>query len=73
MAEIEPLLPDTSYLHREISTSSNKDDLLVGFEPGDPADPVNWPRAYKWGIVALLAALAFTTFVRSSSLSISRS
>lgn len=62
MAEIEPLLPDTSYLHRETSSSS-KDDRILDFESGDPANPINWPRTYKWGIVALLASLAFTTFV----------
>ncbi|PSR82809.1 major facilitator superfamily domain-containing protein [Coniella lustricola] len=34
---------------------------IVDFDPaGDPDNPMDWPVAYKWGIVALLAAMAFT-------------
>jgi len=36
----------------------------VKFDPtGDPECPFDWPAAYKWGIVALLAFMSFTTYV----------
>jgi hypothetical protein len=35
---------------------------LVDFDPsGDPENPMEWTRAYKMGVVALLAFMAFTT------------
>ncbi|KAH8817273.1 major facilitator superfamily domain-containing protein [Xylogone sp. PMI_703] len=34
---------------------------LVDFDPnGDPENPMDWPKAYKMGVVALLALMAFT-------------
>ena len=37
------------------------DQLLVDFNPnGDPDNPMNWSRAYKLGVVSLLALMAFT-------------
>ncbi|EFX06205.1 msf transporter [Grosmannia clavigera kw1407] len=36
-------------------------DPRIGFNPsGDPDNPRDWPEAFKWGIVMLLAAMAFT-------------
>lgn len=36
-------------------------DPSLGFHPsGDPDNPRDWPDAFKWGIVMLLAAMAFT-------------
>jgi hypothetical protein len=37
------------------------DQLLVDFNPnGDPDNPMDWSRAYKLGVVSLLALMAFT-------------
>jgi hypothetical protein len=37
---------------------------IVDFDPnGDPENPQDWPKAYKWSIVALLAFMAFTVYV----------
>jgi MFS family permease len=37
---------------------------IVSFDPnGDSQNPRDWPKAYKWGIVALLALMAFTVSV----------
>ncbi|KAF4620094.1 hypothetical protein G7Y89_g14728 [Cudoniella acicularis] len=37
------------------------DDPRVEFDPkGDPDNPLDWPKAYKMGIVFLLALMAFT-------------
>ncbi|EME42332.1 hypothetical protein DOTSEDRAFT_54727 [Dothistroma septosporum NZE10] len=34
---------------------------VVDFDPtGDDEDPLQWPNAYKWSVVALLAIMAFT-------------
>lgn len=34
---------------------------IVDFDPnGDPENPMEWPTAFKWSIVALLAFMAFT-------------
>ncbi|KAH8666809.1 major facilitator superfamily transporter [Xylariales sp. PMI_506] len=34
---------------------------LVTFDPkGDPENPVDWPAAYKWSVIALLTFTAFT-------------
>ena len=36
----------------------------IKFNPaGDPECPLDWPAAYKWGVVALLASMSFTTYV----------
>ncbi|OTA57683.1 major facilitator superfamily transporter [Hypoxylon sp. EC38] len=60
MDETQPLLQDAHlvYVEREDDPSS-KD--IVDFDPnGDAENPMEWPNAYKWGIVALLAFMAFT-------------
>jgi hypothetical protein len=37
------------------------DQSLVDFDPnGDADNPMEWPTAYKNGVVALLAFMAFT-------------
>lgn len=34
---------------------------LVDFDPnGDPENPMDWPKAYKMGVVLLLALMSFT-------------
>lgn len=63
MDETTPLLPDAA------TTPPTLDDEhhavppknIVDFDPdGDAENPLDWPASYKWGIVALLAAMAFT-------------
>ncbi|KAK7890096.1 hypothetical protein LTR67_008561 [Exophiala xenobiotica] len=57
MDETQPLLP-------EVTTDQqpkHHDKNVVDFDPdGDSENPQDWPQAYKWGIVALLAFMAFT-------------
>lgn len=39
-------------------------DAAIAFDPtGDPDDPQQWPLAFRWGIVSLLACMAFTVYV----------
>ena len=59
MDETVPLLRDENL---EEPVKHNGDDpTIVDFDPnGDPDNPRDWPTAYKWGIVALLAFMAFT-------------
>lgn len=67
MNETQPLLRDThdSDLERVLSKNGYNNSQIVDFDPnGDPENPVDWPKAYKRGIVALLALMAFTTFVQ---------
>ncbi|TAQ84242.1 hypothetical protein B7494_g7443 [Chlorociboria aeruginascens] len=34
---------------------------LITFDPdGDPDNPVEWPNSYRWGVILLLAFMAFT-------------
>jgi hypothetical protein len=64
MDETQPLLP-------EVTTDQqpkHHDKNVVDFDPdGDSENPQDWPQAYKWGIVALLAFMAFTVCVPSHS------
>ncbi|EFQ85251.1 hypothetical protein PTT_19845 [Pyrenophora teres f. teres 0-1] len=64
--EEQPLLRIISH---DLDTSSNQEQPngdsanpndLLDFEPLDPEDPKNWSRGFKWGIVLLLALMAFT-------------
>lgn len=59
MDETQPLIPREDgpgpgqHLDRsEVVTDSD-------IKP-DPDDPLQWPSSYRWGIVALLALMAFT-------------
>lgn len=54
--ETQPLLG-----HEIERYPSNVDGPQVDFDPnGDPENPMDWPKAYKLGVVALLAFMAFT-------------
>lgn len=67
MDETQPLLGDihSADLERVLSKDNYNNGQIVDFEPnGDPENPIEWPKAYKRGIVALLALMAFTTFVQ---------
>ena len=64
--EEQPLLRIISH---DLDTSSNQEQPnggstnpndLLDFDPFDPEDPKNWSRRFKWGIVLLLALMAFT-------------
>jgi hypothetical protein len=38
---------------------------IIDFDPeGDVSNPQEWSRQFKWGAVALLALMAFTTYVK---------
>jgi hypothetical protein len=52
MDETEPLLPRADEVLQV-------DHHVVDFDPEDPENPLNWPKGYKWGIVLLLACMAF--------------
>ncbi|KAF3764657.1 MFS general substrate transporter [Cryphonectria parasitica EP155] len=59
MDETSPLLSDAATAVLVDDRIPNKD--IVDFDPdGDAENPMDWPTAYKWGIVTLLAAMAFT-------------
>lgn len=69
MDETTPLLPDEAIApvlsNDQADRVPSKD--LVEFDPnGDHENPMDWPKAYKWGIVALLAFMAFTVYVNSN-------
>ena len=56
MDETQPLLGHTEERQPQISNVP-----LVDFDAnGDPENPMDWPRAYKAGVVSLLAFMAFT-------------
>lgn len=60
MDETQPLLRSPeNYLAEQEDNDPGRS--LVDFDPkGDDENPLEWPPAYKWGIVALLAFMAFT-------------
>ncbi|EXJ82516.1 hypothetical protein A1O3_06329 [Capronia epimyces CBS 606.96] len=60
--ETQPLLRRPSADEDADNKPSSPDDVvIVDFDPaGDEENPLDWPAAYKWGIVALLAFMAFT-------------
>lgn len=57
--EAQPLLVASEDARRR-----DEEDALEGvidFDPaGDPDNPLEWPVAFKWSIVALMAFMAFT-------------
>jgi hypothetical protein len=62
--EEQPLLRIISH---EIESTRHEDavredDATLDFEPLDPEDPRNWSPGFKWGIVFLLALMAFTVY-----------
>ncbi|KAI5865133.1 MFS general substrate transporter [Durotheca rogersii] len=60
MDETQPLLPDPDLACDEAQDEAAGKDF-VDFDPaGDAENPMDWPEAYKWGIVGLLALMAFT-------------
>lgn len=56
-AEEQPLLasvPET------LEDGIKHTGVILDFEKGDPENPREWPIAYKWAMVSLLAFTAFT-------------
>lgn len=56
-AEEQPLLPAVPGTTR---LGIKHTGVILDFEQGDPEDPREWPIAYKWAMVSLLAFTAFT-------------
>jgi MFS family permease len=67
MEETTPLLWNSDIVNGEPRPSArdvSKDIVLVDFDPsGDAENPMDWPKAYRWVIVGLLAFMAFTVYV----------
>ncbi|KAK4541442.1 hypothetical protein LTR36_008043 [Oleoguttula mirabilis] len=60
MDETQPLLPPSEAV-LAAQHEHDSDPSIVAFDPkGDDENPLDWPVAYKWGIVGLLAFVAFT-------------
>ncbi|CAN8101015.1 unnamed protein product [Discula destructiva] len=60
MDETTPLLRVPSIPDADRQGDVPSKDLVDFDANGDPENPMDWPTSYKWGIVALLAAMAFT-------------
>ena len=61
--ETRPLLHNPEATDNESIKAANGKDV-ISFDPnGDPENPRDWPKSYKWSIVLLLAFTAFTVFV----------
>ncbi|KAI5925376.1 MFS transporter [Camillea tinctor] len=60
MDETQPLLQDTSLLFNEQRDELSRKDIVDFAPDGDVENPIEWPKAYKWGIVSLLAFMSFT-------------
>ena len=68
--ETEPLLGGTTEIHNgrrqsqvEHETSSSS-STLVDFDPkGDPDNPQEWPKPFKWSITMVLTLMAFSVYV----------
>ncbi|KAI0597800.1 MFS transporter [Biscogniauxia sp. FL1348] len=60
MDETQPLLQETSLLFNEQRDELSRKDIVDFARDGDVDNPIEWPKAYKWGIVSLLAFMSFT-------------
>ncbi len=58
--ETEPLLRNTSLVDEGPDGAAIGKDVVDFDRIFDSENPQDWPKAYKWGIVALLAFMAFT-------------
>ncbi|KPM44132.1 hypothetical protein AK830_g2419 [Neonectria ditissima] len=56
MSEEQPLLrPAAEHVDAEVESA-----VILDFEPDSPDNPRNWPEAFKWTVVVMLACMAFT-------------
>jgi hypothetical protein len=65
MDETQPLLRSSS-IERVIDDPQEEENVFNDeeFKSADCYDnPINWPNSYKWGVIALLAFMAFTVYV----------
>ncbi|KAI1300633.1 MFS transporter [Xylaria venustula] len=60
MDETQPLLADVRILDPESCHQVSHKDIVDFDVAGDAENPIEWPAAYKWGLVFLLSFLAFT-------------
>ncbi|EXJ74339.1 uncharacterized protein A1O5_02635 [Cladophialophora psammophila CBS 110553] len=60
MDETQPLLRNASQAQQRPDKAAHTTDIIDFDANGDPENPRDWPNVYKWGIVALLAFMAFT-------------
>lgn len=66
MAETDPLLRSRSNDQALIDDAQEEEDAFQDVEfqsEGCLDNPMNWPRSYQWGVIALLAFMAFTVSV----------
>jgi hypothetical protein len=64
--EEQPLLRIISHDYESVQQENDGGETgndALDFEPLDPEDPRNWSPSFKWGIVFLLALMAFTVYV----------
>jgi hypothetical protein len=61
MDETQPLL-STTQSHRYGDEPQLEAVLdITAFNPdGDADNPLEWPKSYRWGVILLLAFMAFT-------------
>ncbi|KAK0930747.1 hypothetical protein LTR91_010506 [Friedmanniomyces endolithicus] len=62
MDETQPLLPQRTNEYRAHHPQDKTDvNYRLNFDPnGDPDNPQDWKTSYKWGVVLLLAFMAFS-------------
>lgn len=69
--EEQPLLRIISReLENNLDYDLDRHGKAFDFDPEDPEDPRNWPRGFKWGIVSLLALMAFTVYLHASAINL---
>ena len=62
--ERQPLLSGSDGSHQD---DYNDRRPSVVFDPeGDPDDPYEWPKRFRWSIVLLLSFMATTVYVEST-------
>ncbi len=67
MDETQPLLAEVRIVDTERCDEVSRKDIVDFNGDGDAENPVEWPAAYKWGVVLLLSFTAFTVYVITSS------
>lgn len=67
MDETQPLLAEVHLVDTERCDDVSHKDIVDFDVDGDAENPIEWPIAYKWGIVSLLFFMAFTVYVFASS------
>lgn len=60
MDETQPLLAEVHLVDTERCDDVSHKDIVDFDVDGDAENPIEWPIAYKWGIVSLLFFMAFT-------------